>query len=137
MLAEYWFDYPVQIFPHHTDYAGVVWHGSYVAWLEEARVEYFRALGVQYADLVASGYTLPVVELSLRYHRELKMGETAIVKARLSEVKGVRINWDYRIETPQGLHVSARVTLVAIGQTAKIMRQLPPIIQEALSRIPG
>jgi acyl-CoA thioester hydrolase len=138
MLADYWFTYPVQVYPHHTDYAGVVWHGSYVRWLEEARVEYFRSLGVQYADLVTSGYMLPVVELSLRYHQELKMGETAIVKACLSEIKGVRINWDYRIESHQGLHATARVTLVAVdGQKAKIMRQLPPVIQEALSRIPG
>ncbi len=34
-----WFEYPVRAQPHHTDYAGVVWHGSYIIWLEEARVE--------------------------------------------------------------------------------------------------
>jgi acyl-CoA thioester hydrolase len=138
MLAEYWFDYPVRVHPHQTDYAGDVWHGSYVVWLEEARVEYFRALGVAYADLVDSGCELPVVELSLRYHRALKMGEEAIVKTCFSEIKGVRIHWDYRIESVKGLHVTAKVTLVAIDRhKAKIMRQLPPIIQDALSRIPG
>jgi acyl-CoA thioester hydrolase len=138
MLAEYWFDYPVQVHPHQTDYAGVVWHGSYVTWLEEARVMYFRALSVEYADLVASGCELPVIDLSIRYHRALKMGEGAIVKTCLKEIKGVRINWEYRIESAEALHVTAKVTLVAIDrQKAKIMRQLPLIIQDALSRIPG
>jgi acyl-CoA thioester hydrolase len=138
MLADYWFDYLVRVHPNQTDYAGVVWHGSYVVWLEEARIEYLRLLGVEYADLVTSGCELPVIDLSIRYHRALKMGAEAIVKTCLCEIKGVRINWDYRIESPDGLHVTARVTLVAIDRhKAKIMRQLPPIIQEALTKIPG
>ena len=28
-----------RVLPQHTDHAGVLWHGAYVAWLEEARVE--------------------------------------------------------------------------------------------------
>ena len=28
-----------RVLPQHTDHAGVMWHGAYVAWLEEARVE--------------------------------------------------------------------------------------------------
>lgn len=138
MLADYWFDYPVRVYPNQTDYAGEVWHGSYVAWLEEARVEYLRSRGIEYADLVDSGCELPVIDLSIRYHRALKMGAEAIVKACLCEMKGVRIIWDYRIESPEGLHITARVTLVAIDRhKAKIMRQLPPIIQDALTKIPG
>lgn len=66
---ENWFEYPVRVQPHHTDYAGVVWHGSYIVWMEEARVECLRAIGIDYAHLVALGCELPVVELSVRYHR--------------------------------------------------------------------
>jgi acyl-CoA thioester hydrolase len=32
----------ISVQPHHTDYAGIVWHGTYIAWMEEARVEYFK-----------------------------------------------------------------------------------------------
>ena len=28
-----------RVLPQHTDHAGVMWHGAYLAWLEEARVE--------------------------------------------------------------------------------------------------
>jgi acyl-CoA thioester hydrolase len=138
MLAEYWFDYPVRVHPNQTDYAGVVWHGSYIVWLEEARVAFFRELGIEYADLVDSGCELPVVDLSIRYHRAVKMGREAVVKTCLKEIKGVRINWEYRIESAEGLHVTAAVTLVAIDrQRAKIMRQLPPLLVDAIARIPG
>ncbi|MCZ0899091.1 acyl-CoA thioesterase, partial [Microcoleus sp. HI-ES] len=38
MDSEGWFEYLVRVYPHHTDYSGVVWHGTYLAWREEARV---------------------------------------------------------------------------------------------------
>jgi acyl-CoA thioester hydrolase len=133
-----WFEYPVHAFPHHTDYGGIVWHGTYVAWMEETRVEYLRSLGVSFADLVALGCDLPVVELSMRYHRSLRMGESAIIKARMNQMDGVRIIWDYRIEQPetQELYVTAQVTLVAVDrEKGRIMRQLPSAIKDVFMRL--
>jgi acyl-CoA thioester hydrolase len=136
--TEKWFDYIVRTQPHHTDYAGVAWHGSYVAWMEEARVEYLRSLGVEFADLVALGCDLPVVELSMRYHRSVRMGMSAVVKTRLQPIQGVRLNWDYKIQSPdaQDLYVTAQVTLVAVDRDrGKIMRQLPAEVQNVLARL--
>lgn len=133
-----WFDYPIRVQPHHTDYGGVVWHGSYVAWLEEARVEALRSVGIDYADWVAFGCEMPVVELSIRYHRAMRLGMQGTVKARLVQVQGVRILWDYRIESPdaQELYVTAQVTLVTIDrEKGKIMRRLPAPVEAALMQI--
>jgi acyl-CoA thioester hydrolase len=135
--TEQWFEYPVRAHPHHTDYGGVVWHGSYLSWMEEARVECLRSLGMDFAELVGLGYDLPVVDLSLRYHRALRMGEEAVVRTRMEPIEGVRIHWEYRIESPDGeeLYVSGRVTLVGIDrEKGKIVRQLPPAIKEVLRR---
>jgi acyl-CoA thioester hydrolase len=132
-----WFEYRVQVHPHHTDYGGVVWHGTYIAWLEEARIAYFRTLGVEFAELVRLGCDLPVVELSLRYHQSLRLGETAIIKTRMNEIAGVRINWDYQIapEDKFDPYVTGRVTLVAIDRDkGKIMRQLPASVREILEK---
>lgn len=137
-VTESWFEYPVRAQPHHTDYAGIVWHGSYIAWLEEARVECLRSLGIEFANLVALGCDLPVVDLSIRYHRPLRMGMAAIVKARMTQMEGVRINWDYQIHSPdrQELYVTAQVALVAVDrEKGKIMRQLPPAVKDALARL--
>lgn len=133
-----WFEYPVRAHPHHTDYAGVVWHGSYITWMEAARVECLRSLGIDFENLVALGCDLPVVDLSIRYHRPMGMGMPAVVKTRILKMKGVRINWDYRIESPDSstLFVTALVSLVAIDRAkGKIMRQLPLDVKDALMRI--
>ena len=135
---ESWFEYPVRVQPHHTDYAGIVWHGTYLTWMEEARVECLRSIGIEFADLVALGCDLPVVELSIRYHRAIQLGRAVIVKTRMTEVTGVRINWDYGIVSTDGqeLYVTAKVTLVALDrERGKIMRQLPATVKDALARI--
>lgn len=136
--TENWFEYPVRAQPHHTDYAGIVWHGTYVAWMEEARVECLRSIGVDFADLVALGCDLPVVELSLRYHRPIRMGMTAIIRTRMAEMEGVRLNWDYQIQSPDGqeLYLTGRVTLVAVDrEKGKILRQLPSEVKDALVKL--
>jgi acyl-CoA thioester hydrolase len=133
--VQQWYEYPVKAQPHHTDYAGIVWHGTYLTWMEEARVEYLRSIGIEFADLVALGCDLPVVELSLRYHLPIRLGVSAIVKARLIETKGVRINWDYQIQSldRQELYVTGKVALVGVDrEKGKIMRQLPSSVQDAL-----
>ena len=43
-----------RVLPQHTDHAGVMWHGAYVGWLEEARVEALAAAGLGYAAIVAT-----------------------------------------------------------------------------------
>lgn len=136
--TEYWFEYPVRVYPHHTDYGGVVWHGTYITWMEEARVEYLKTIGVDYADLVRLGCELPVIELSLRYHLALKLGEDAIIKTRMNEIAGVRLNWDYKIQSPDDkkTYLTAQLTLVAIdSEKKKIMRQLPANVKDILVKL--
>lgn len=135
-----WFEYPVRVQPHETDYSGNVWHGSYLTWMEEARVECLRSLGIEFADLVALGCDLPVVELSVRYHRAVRMGMAVVVKTRMENMDGVRLNWEYQIQSVDGeeLYVTGRVTLVPVDrEKGKIMRQLPSAVQEVLTRLSG
>jgi acyl-CoA thioester hydrolase len=133
-----WFEYLVRVYPHHTDYSGAVWHGTYVTWMEEARVESLRSIGIEYADWVAQGLELPVVELSVRYHRAPQMGQAVAIKTRMSASEGVRLLWDYEIRSADGeeLYATAQVTLVAVdGEKGKIIRQLPPLLKDAFARL--
>lgn len=131
-----WFHYPVRVQPQHTDYAGIVWHGAYIAWMEAARVECLRAAGIGFEDLVAAGINLPVVGMSLRYHQAIAMGESVAVMTRPAKPEKLRLNWEYEIRTAQHLCVTANVVLVAIDmKKSKIFRTLPPILEDAIARM--
>ncbi len=137
-MSANWFEYPIVVYPHHTDYGGVVWHGSYLTWMEEARVACLKSIGIDFADLVALGCDLPVVDISIRYHRALKMGESAIVNTRTVDMEGVRIVWEYEIQSVDRsiVYLTGMVTLVAVDrEKGKIMRQLPATVREALVKM--
>ena len=137
-MSANWFEYPILVYPHHTDYAGIVWHGIYLTWMEEARVECLRSIGIDFADLVALGCDLPVVDLSIRYRQSLRMGESAIVKTRTIEMEGVRIVWEYEIQSADRkiIYLTGMVTLVAVDlEKGKIMRQLPTTVKDALVKM--
>ncbi|WP_309735309.1 thioesterase family protein [Chamaesiphon sp. OTE_75_metabat_556] len=137
-MSANWFEYPIVAYPHHTDYGGIVWHGAYLTWMEEARVACLKSIGIDFADLVAVGCDLPVVDLSVRYHRALKMGEAAIVKTRTIDMEGVRIVWEYEIQSVAGdvTYLTGMVTLVAVDrEKGKIMRQLPTTVRDALVKM--
>jgi len=53
-----------RVLPQHTDHGGVMWHGAYLGWLEEARVEALAAVGLAYSDLASRGQEFPVVALT-------------------------------------------------------------------------
>ncbi|NJK40279.1 MAG: acyl-CoA thioesterase [Acaryochloridaceae cyanobacterium SU_2_1] len=133
-----WFDYPVRVHPHHTDYAGVVWHGSYLVWMEEARIKMFRDVGLNYADLVKLGCELPVINLSLRYRQAIKMGEVGTVKTRIASLTQVQICCDQHIycEHHPKPYILGQVTLVPVKlATGRILRQYPEPLQSALTKL--
>lgn len=137
--ATAWFEYPIRVQPHHTDYGGVVWHGTYVSWMESARVECLRAAGVPFERFISLGYDLPVVELQIRYRQPLRLGMAATVKTRLAPPKGIRLNWLYEIETvepsPQ-VCLSAQVTLVTVDIAQRqIVRHLPNDVKEIFAQV--
>ncbi|MEO0948248.1 MAG: thioesterase family protein [Cyanobacteria bacterium J06641_5] len=135
-----WHHYPVMVYPQHTDRAGVVWHGSYLTWMEAARIEFLREEGIDYDNLVALGCDLPVVELSLRYHRALRSGQQAILKTRFAGFAGARILLDQHFcprldEDSDSDYLSAKVTLVVLDSTkGRVMRRLPPDLHAALAK---
>ncbi|NJK35032.1 MAG: acyl-CoA thioesterase [Oscillatoriales cyanobacterium SM2_2_1] len=136
-----WFLYPVTVFPQHTDYAGVVWHGTYIAWMEAARVECFReAAGMDFGAFVQAGIDLPVVDLALRYHRAARLGDRLMVMTRLQPLtkasERLRLVWEYEIRHAEYLCVSAQVTLVPVDMArGKVARQLPSELEGVIARL--
>jgi acyl-CoA thioester hydrolase len=136
--SEVWFDYPIIVQPHHTDYAGVVWHGSYLAWMEEARIAALSRVGVEFADLVAMGCDLPVIDLRLSYRKALQMGQRVRVRSRLKAVERVRLIWIQNVcalET-ELCYVAGEVVNVPVDhRQQKILRTFPPLLKQAIAEL--
>ena len=79
------------------DPMGIMWHGHYAAYMEDARCALGDALGIGYQDFFDRGYTLPVRQMHIDYLRPLVYKHTYEIKARLFYSEAVRLNYDFTI----------------------------------------
>lgn len=80
-----------------TDAMGVVHHASYLAYLEETRVEYLRALGRPYDRLRADGVEFPVVEAALQYQRPLHFDDVVEVAVMVGSASAATFQMNYLV----------------------------------------
>ncbi len=127
-----------RVLPQHTDHAGVMWHGAYLAWLEEARVEALAAVGLEYGELSGRGLELPVVGLRIDYRQALLHGETVELRSLVDPRRGVRLAWNSRFVRGDGVVAAvARVELVLVEfgpaqPRGRVLRRLPSDLARAV-----
>jgi len=75
----------------------VVWHGNYLNFFEIGRRKLLERIGWGYYEIEESGYTFPVVEVSVKYLAPLKFLDRARIKAILVEYENcLRIKYEIR-----------------------------------------
>lgn len=130
-----------RVLPQHTDHAGVVWHGAYVGWLEEARVEALAAVGLAYSALSARGLELPVVSLAIDYRQALLHGDRLEIRSVAAPRRGLRFPWRSLILDGQGqVAAEARVELVLVSMgdapaRRRLLRRIPPDLARAIDAL--
>jgi acyl-CoA thioester hydrolase len=84
-----------------TDASGIAHHAAYLPWLETGRVEWLRDRGLSYRDLEREGYSLPVVEMRLRYVAPARFDDALVVRTGLAELRSRELRFVYEIVTDE------------------------------------
>lgn len=131
------------VYQHHvrvrygeTDQMGVVHHGAYVAYLEEARTEWLRELGHPYGALEKAGIGLPVRNLSIRYRAAAHYEDYLVVTIRVQRLRAASITFGYTLRRvdEEAVLAQAEVELacVSLAQRPLTAQALPAEIRAAL-----
>jgi acyl-CoA thioester hydrolase len=108
-----------------TDQMGYCYYGNYAQYLEVARVESLRELGVSYKELEDRGVMLPVSEFSISYKYPAKYDDLLTIECVITELAGARILFDYTIQNEQNrLVATAKTTLVIVAK--ETMKPIAP-----------
>ncbi len=81
---------------------GVVWHGHYALYLEQARETLTGKFGFTAARALAMGYKVPITRMELKYRAPATPGQTIRVTARLRPPEVARFVMDYEIHERRG-----------------------------------
>lgn len=116
-----------KVFYSDTDAYGVVWHGSYLRWLEMGRVLLCEQKGYKLSELVKADVTLPVTDLNIKYKHSARLDDIITIKTNVIETGKYYIIFHQTIEDEKGekTYIDATVKVVAIHNDGKLYRSLP------------
>ena len=124
------------VLPQHTDHAGVMWHGSYLNFLEEGRIDALDKIGNSYAKLSEKGFEIPVVSIQLRYKISFIHGEKILLASQFKLENKIRLTCKTLFLKSNGdIGAEAIIGLVVVRKTnesIKLVRELPVQIKNIL-----
>ncbi len=86
------FEFPLRVYWEDTDAGGIVFYANYLKFMERARTEWLRSLGIEQRQLrVQTGGMFVVSEVQLRYHRPAQLDDRLVVSAMLAEQRAASL----------------------------------------------
>src|SRR3954470_23981513 len=80
--------FALSVYFEDTDAYGIVYYANYLRFMERARSDMIRAVGVdQVAELERSGSAYAVVEVDIKYSRPGRLGDDLVVLSTVEQVR--------------------------------------------------
>ena len=126
------FSLPIRVYFQDTDAGGVVYHASYVNFLERARTEWLReCYGYSNAGLMKEfGVVFVVRSLKLDYLRPALLDDMLSVTAQLKEVGRSRVALLQSVMRGDETLLQAEIHLVCVSKDTFKPVSVPEILQE-------
>lgn len=124
---------------HDLDPVNIVWHGHYAKYLEVARDELMNRIGYSHAEMLASGYVWPVVEMKLRYLQPARLRQRLRVRAAVVEYED-RLKIAYEIfDAASGRRLTRAYTVQVPVRTdtGELLFSTPPALREKIAAALG
>jgi len=126
----------VKVYYSDTDAYGVVWHGSYIRWMEMGRVNFSDQYGVDLLKLQENDIILPVVEINVRYKFSAQLDEELEVITTVDEISATALTFKQVIKSinRDKVCIEAKVKVVAVNGKGVLYKRLPQVLAQAFSK---
>jgi len=114
---------PIHVRYSEVDRMGRAHHVQFFTWLEMARLELLRSLGVSYKEMEDEGLFFVVAETSCRYSKAVEFDDHLKIYPVIVDQSKHVVKFEYEIKSDakaEGLVAKAKTTLVAVDKTGKI-----------------
>jgi acyl-CoA thioester hydrolase len=116
-----------------TDAQGVAHNAAYLVWYEVARIDYLAEHIGGYQRLRDAGYEALTIEAHARYVTPAVFDDRLRIHARMSEVRGARFRFDYRIERGDDLIAEGWTRHAVVARDTLRPARLPPWLVDAIA----
>ena len=116
-----------------TDQMGLVHHGSYINYFEEARIAWISNLGFSYSEMEKSGIILPVSKLNVSYLRPAYFDDDLLLSVEIAELPTSRLIFDYTIKKEEEVIVTGTTVLAFLNKETKKPVKCPDYMLEKVT----
>ena len=121
---------PVRVYFQDTDAGGVVYHASYVNFMERARTEWLRTHGYSNAGLMKEfGVVFVVRTLKLDYLRPALLDDLLDVTAQIKEIGRSRLTLLQTVQRREELLAAGEIHLVCVSTGAFKPVSIPEVLR--------
>lgn len=99
---------------NEADPLGIVWHGHYIRYFEDAREAFGKEYNMGYMHFFKKDVVVPIVHAECNYKRSLKFGDSVIVKAIYEPCEAAKIIFKYELTKP------GQPGIIATGTTTQV-----------------
>ena len=123
---------PVRVYYEDTDFSGVVYHASYLRFMERGRTNYLRLIGADHralfaqAEKEAPGFAFVVRHMIIDFRKPAHMDDVLTIVTVPEEVKGASVMLHQKVMRGDDLLVEAdvQVAFVSGGRARPIPKPL-------------
>lgn len=108
---------PVRVYYEDTDFSGVVYHASYLRFMERGRTELIRALGVEQRELFDGDTALgfAVRAMQIEFLRPAVMDDMLTIETRSVAARGATMDVEQSVLRGDEVLVTAKVKVACVG----------------------
>ncbi|WP_380057022.1 tol-pal system-associated acyl-CoA thioesterase [Falsihalocynthiibacter sp. SS001] len=122
--------YPLRVYYEDTDMAGIVYYANYLKFIERARSEYVREIGIDQTALKAEkDVAFAVRRLEADYVEPAQFDDVLTVETSVEAITGARMVMEQVVKRGESVLFTAIVTLVAIRLSDGTPTRLPAEIR--------
>ena len=112
-----------RVYYEDTDLAGIVYYANYLKFIERARSDWVRELGIDQSKLKQeAGLVFAVARVEADYLSPAKFDDVIDVETRVKKISGARIVLDQRIHRDDHCLFESVITLVCLSDAGKPAR---------------
>ena len=140
MAEGFRFTCPVRVRYSEVDRQGIVYYSRYLEYVDVAHIEYFRAVGFEYQDLIERhGFDPSVVQATLEYERPARFDDVLHVQTRVVAIGRTSFRMDFQIARMQGLErvAKAQIVYVNFDKASQSSRPVPENIRRHIEKFEG
>ena len=116
--------FALTVYFEDTDAYGIVYYANYLKFMERARSDMIRAVGVDQAtELRSSGSAYAVVDVEIRYRRPARLGEDIVVVSTVEQLRASSVLIQQRVMRGTELLTEARLTAAFLDGEGRPRRQ--------------